>query len=84
MSIPPIRLAISADFFDAFSKLSKQAQGKTTKFINSFKKNPTSTGLNYENIQNAKDANLKSVRLDDAYRVIVRKPQTGNTYLVLS
>jgi len=68
---------------DTFSKLPKQAQGKATKFIDLFKKNPTSTGLNYESIQNVRDANLRSVRLDQTYRVIVRKPESGNTYLLL-
>ncbi|MGK7875370.1 MAG: 3'-5' exonuclease [Xenococcaceae cyanobacterium] len=83
MSIPPIRLAITADFFYAFSKLPKQIQSKTNKLIDDFKKNPTKTGLNYETIQNARDPNLKSLRVDQTYRAIIRKPDQGNTYLLL-
>ena len=78
-----IRIVLSLDFLNAFSKLPKQIQGKTQAFIQKFKDNPTSSGINYENINNAKDANLKSVRVDLAYRAIVRKPDRGNSYLLL-
>ncbi|MGF1601183.1 MAG: UvrD-helicase domain-containing protein [Thermosynechococcaceae cyanobacterium] len=78
-----IRLVLSIDFLNAFSKLPKQIQGKTQAFIQKFKQNPTSSGINYENINNAKDANLKSVRVDLTYRAIIRKPDSGNSYLLL-
>lgn len=76
-------MAIATDFLDAFSKLTKQTQAKTNAFISKFKQNPTSSGINYESIQNAADKNLKSVRIDVSYRAIVLKPETGNTYLLL-
>ncbi|MBW4532471.1 MAG: hypothetical protein KME09_00890, partial [Pleurocapsa minor HA4230-MV1] len=78
-----IRIAIAADFLDAFSKLPKQTQAKTNSFISKFRQNPTSSGINYESIHNATDKNLKSVRVDGSYRAIVLKPETGNTYLLL-
>ena len=78
-----IRMAIAADFFDAFSKLPRQTQTKTHNFINKFKQNPASPGINYELIHNTKDKNLRSVRVDGSYRAIVLKPETGNTYLLL-
>ena len=78
-----IRMAIAADFLDAFSKLPKQTQAKTNAFISKFRQNPTSPGINYESIHNAADKNLKSVRVDGSYRAIVLKPETGNTYLLL-
>jgi superfamily I DNA/RNA helicase/mRNA-degrading endonuclease RelE of RelBE toxin-antitoxin system len=78
-----IRIAIAADFLDAFSKLPRQTQAKTNSFISKFKQNPTSSGINYESIHNATDKNLKSVRVDGSYRAIVLKPETGNTYLLL-
>ena len=83
MSIPPIRLAIAIDFFDSYNRLPKKVQGKASKLIDQFKKNPTQTGLNYESIKNARDSNLKSLRVDQSYRAIVRKPDNGNTYLLL-
>ena len=78
-----IRMAIAADFFDAFSKLPRQTQAKTHNFINKFKQNPASPGINYELIHNTKDKNLRSLRVDGSYRAIVLKPETGNTYLLL-
>lgn len=78
-----IRLVMSIDFLDAFSQLPKPIQSKTSAFIQKFKQTPTSAGLNYESIHNAADPNLKSLRVDQTYRAIVRKPDTGNTYLLL-
>lgn len=78
-----VKMAIATDFLDAFSKLPKQVQTKTSSFINKFKQNPTSSSINYEPIHNTKDKNLKSVRVDNSYRAIVLKPEKGNTYLLL-
>ena len=78
-----VRLVMSIDFLDAFSQLPKQIQSKTSAFIQKFKQTPTSSGLNYESIQNAADPNLKSLRVDQTYRAIVRKPDSGNAYLLL-
>jgi superfamily I DNA/RNA helicase len=83
MSIPPIEIAFGSDFLTAFRCLPRQIQGKTDRFIDKFKQNPTAPGLNYEKITNARDSQLKSVRIDDNYRAIVQKPEKGNTYLLL-
>ncbi|MCG6134005.1 MAG: AAA family ATPase [Nostoc sp. LLA-1] len=76
------KLAISADFLDAFSRLPRQIQGKTNVFLEKFKKDPTSSGINYESIS-GRDSRLKSVRIDLSYRAIVFKPDKGNTYILL-
>ena len=81
--IPSIKIAFGSDFLQSFSNLSSQGQSKTRRFIDKFTTNPTSSGLNYENITNARDSQLKSVRVDSNYRAIVRKPEKGNTYLLL-
>jgi superfamily I DNA/RNA helicase/mRNA-degrading endonuclease RelE of RelBE toxin-antitoxin system len=83
MPIIPIKLALDSEFLTALSCLPAKIQGKTTKFINKFKENPTANGLHYENIINSRDSQLRSIRVDDNYRVIVRKPEKGNTYLLL-
>jgi superfamily I DNA/RNA helicase len=77
------RLAISDDFFDAYSRLPRNAQGKISEFINRFRQDPTRPGLNYESIQGCKDKNMKSVRIDQAHRAIVLKPNEGSVYLLL-
>ena len=77
------RLAISDDFFDAYSRLPRKAQSKISEFINRFRQDPTRPGLNYESIQGSKDKNMKSVRIDQAHRAIVLKPDVGSVYLLL-
>ncbi len=76
-------IAISDDFFTAFSKIPRSIQKKTSDFINKFRNNPTSKGINYESIINTKDKNMKSVRIDQEYRGIVHKPESGNVYILL-
>lgn len=78
-----ITLAISTEFFDSFAKLPKQIQRKVTAFINKFRNNPTSTGINYEKIINASDRNIFSVRIDDTYRGIIAKHEKEGTYILL-
>ena len=77
------RLAISDEFFDAYSRLPRKAQGKISEFINRFRQDPTRPGLNYESIRGGKDKNMKSVRVDQAHRAIVLKPDRGRVYVLL-
>jgi len=45
--------------------------------------NPASPSIHYEKIQKAKDENIRSVRIDQDYRGIILKPQSGNVYMLL-
>ena len=77
------KVAISADFLTAFSELPRSIQGKVTEFINKFRNNPRSPGINYEKIENSTDKKICSVRIDDTYRgIVVRQEETG-VYLLL-
>ncbi len=78
-----VKVAISSDFFTSFSRLPKAQQGKVSKFITNFQKNPRSPGINYEKIMDATDPNMRSVRIDNTYRGIVLKPKVGNVYMLL-
>lgn len=82
-SHPPVRVAISSEFLDAFSQIPRSQQSKVRAFIEQFKANPTAPGINYEKISSFKDPKLRSVRIDQAYRGIVLAPETGNVYLLL-
>lgn len=78
-----LTVAISEKFLDAFAELPRQVQGKVTTFMNKFRNNPLSSGLNYEKLRNCRDSKLCSVRLDDTYRaIVVRQPETG-VYMLL-
>jgi len=81
--MPQPKVAISDGFFSAFSKLPKTQQGKAAKFITNFRKNPMASAINYEKIHDASDPDMRSVRIDQAYRGIVLKPASGNVYLLL-
>ena len=76
-------VAICIDFMTAFAKLPRYVQGKVTEFIDKFRINPTSPGINYEKINGSKDKKICSVRIDDTYRgIVVRQSETG-VYLLL-
>lgn len=77
------KVAISEDFLTAFAALPRRIQGKVTEFINKFRNNPQSPGINYEKINGGMDKKIWSVRIDDTYRgITVRQPETG-VYLLL-
>ena len=77
------KVAISADFLNAFAALPRQIQGKVTEFMNKFRNDPTAPGINYEKINACQDKKICSVRIDDTYRgIVVRQPETG-VYLLL-
>jgi hypothetical protein len=76
-------VAISADFLWAFAALPKAQQSKVSNFVRNFRQNPAALGINYERINNARDKNLRSARVDQAYRAILLKPEKGNVYVLL-
>jgi hypothetical protein len=78
-----VRVALSDDFLRCFAGLPQDRQKAVLKFLTLFRGNPTSPGINYEKINDAVDANLRSVRIDQNYRGIVLKPESGNVYCLL-
>ena len=78
-----IKVAIASDFLLSFSKIPRKQQAKAMDFVTKFRSNPGLPGINYEKIVRAKDPNLRSVRIDQSYRSIVLKPDTGNVYVLL-
>lgn len=82
MSLRP-KVALSQDFLIQLSKLPASVHSKVMKWAIQFQSDPTSPGINYENISGARDSNLKSVRLDRDWRGIVFKPNAGDVYVLL-
>lgn len=82
MSLSP-KVALSQDFLLQLSKLPMNVHTKVMKWAIQFQADPTSAGINYENINGARDPNLKSVRMDKDWRGIVFKPSTGDVYVLL-
>ena len=73
-----VKVAISSDFLTAFARLPRQVQGKVTEFVNKFRNNPMSPGINYEKLNQGIDKKIFSVRIDDTYRGIVVRQQDGS------
>jgi superfamily I DNA/RNA helicase len=82
MSLKP-KVALAQDFLSVMARLPNAVQGKILKWAIKFQSDPTSPGINYENINAARDTNLKSVRIDQDWRGIVFKPSQGDVYVLL-
>ncbi len=78
-----MKLFIYDEFFDAFAQLPKKIQKKTREFLKKFRKDPTSSAINYEKISTFKDQQLRTVRIDQTYRAIVHQPKEGDQYHLL-
>jgi hypothetical protein len=83
MAILDIKVAISSEFMTAFAAIPKKMQGKVLDFITKFRSNPMSSSINYEKLIQFKDPTLRSVRIDQTYRGIIKKPDKGNVYMLL-
>ena len=83
MSEPRLTVALSNDFFKAYGRLPVKARSKVATFISKFRANPRSPGLNYERIEGGKDPFIRSLRVDQDIRCIVRAPDGGDTYVLL-
>lgn len=78
-----VKVAISSDFLTAFARLPRQVQGKVTEFVNKFRNNPMSPGINYEKLNSGIDKKIYSVRIDDTYRGIVVRQKESGVHLLL-
>ena len=76
-------VAISEDFMGAFAAIPRAKQKKVQEFVGKFRADPFSAAINYEKFRQARDPNFRSVRVDQDYRAIVLKPETGNVYVLL-
>ena len=82
MSLKP-KVALSQDFLFQLAKLPSNIHSKVLKWAILFQTDPESPGINYEKIHAARDPNLKSVRIDQDWRGIVFKPESGDVYVLL-
>jgi len=83
MSESRVTVAVSNDFFKSLNALSEKSRSKVATFISRFRANPRSPGLNYERIEGGKDPYIRSLRVDQEIRCIVRAPEKGDTHVLL-
>ena len=79
----PVRVAIYDQFLDALMRIPRAQQRKVHKFVRKFRRDPTSSSINYEKISTFADPNLRTVRIDLAWRAVVLHPAEGNLYVLL-
>lgn len=68
---------------DAFILLPKGIQKKTMDFIDKFKQNPKSMAIHLEKINDFRDENLRSARIDQTYRAIIHVSKTDEVFHLL-
>lgn len=82
MTLTP-RVALSQQFLLELAKLPAAVHSRVVKWMLKFQQDPTAAGINYETIRGARDASLRSVRIDQDWRGIVFKPERGDLYVLL-
>lgn len=78
-----IKVALAQDFLAIMAKIPSGIQSKILKWALAFQSDPTASGINYEKIRQARDKNLRSVRIDQDWRGIVFKPDKGDVYVLM-
>ncbi|MBI4700701.1 MAG: UvrD-helicase domain-containing protein [Deltaproteobacteria bacterium] len=78
-----LTVAVGSDFLSGFARIPRNQQAKVLTFINKFRADPTLPGIHYEKLKHARDPNLCSVRIDQAYRGIVLRPEGESVYVLL-
>lgn len=77
------QLAISKDYFAAYARLPRKAQRKADEFLSKFQGDSTAASIHLEPLQRTVDTMLRSARIGDDYRVILRAPEKGDVFLIL-
>jgi superfamily I DNA/RNA helicase len=77
------KIAISADFLEAYAQIPKSHQKRVREFTEKFCEDPTTASINYESIYNMRDSKVRTVRIGLDYRAIVIHPHEGDVYLLV-
>ncbi|SEH05044.1 3'-5' exonuclease [Candidatus Venteria ishoeyi] len=70
-------------FFESLINLPKGTQKKVIEFQKKFRSNSKSSGIHLESISTFKDHSLRSARVDQTYRAIIKVPESGDIYYLL-
>lgn len=78
-----VKIIVSNDVIKRMTALPAAVQNKALEFMLKFQTDPRSPGINYEKINAARDKNLRSVRIDQAYRGIIFRAPKDNVFIWL-
>ena len=77
-----MRLFLYDKFFEKFIDLPKAIQNKVLDFQKKFRDNSRSSAIHLEPIKTFIDQSLRTARVDDKYRAIIRVPESGDDYFL--
>lgn len=78
-----MKLLFYDKFFDSLIDLPKGIQKKVIEFQKKFRENSKSSGIHLEPISTFRDQSLRSARVDQSYRAIIKVPESGDIYYLL-
>ncbi len=78
-----MKLFIYDRFWDAFLKLNRTTQTRVTDFIKKFRENSKSAAINLESITTFKDPSLRTARIDQKFRAIIKEVEASNLYILI-
>jgi len=78
-----MKLFIHDKCMEQLFELPKSTQKKVLEFQRKFRENSKSSAINFEAISTFKDQQLRTARIDDKYRAIIKAPVTGDNYYLL-
>jgi len=78
-----MKLYIHDKCMEKLFDLPKAIQKKVLEFQKKFRENSTSEAIHLEPIRDFKDQSLRTARIDLKYRIIIRVPDSGDSYYLL-
>jgi len=78
-----MKLLFYDKFFESLILLPKGTQKKVIDFQKKFRENSKSAGIHLEPISTFKDKSLRSARIDQTYRAIIKIPESGDIFYLL-
>jgi len=78
-----VNLRLTSTFWAAADKLPSGQKSKVIKFIRQYPENPQSSGFNFEKIKLGSTDKMRSLRLDQKYRIIAHQEKANNTIICL-
>lgn len=78
-----MKLLFYDKFFESLIKLPKGTQKKVIDFQKKFREDSRSSGIHLEPISAFRDKSLRSARVDQTYRAIIKAPESGDIFYLL-
>lgn len=75
------QVALSSEFLTAFAQIPRKRQKTVRETLEKFKRDPTTSALNFEPIHNMSDGKIRTLRCGLDYRAIVVHPPKGDVFL---